>query len=76
MLDHLGKIADILVVVGPFFIWFWRWTKRLDTTIGLTKQVATTHLPFIYIRLKVHDEALSLESPLPPNIGLINGNGK
>lgn len=73
--DHLGRIADVLLVVGPCMVWFYRWTRKLDTTVGLTRQVAKVHLPFIYERLQVHDEAIGVHSPLPPNIGLINGDG-
>ena len=72
-MDHLGRILDVGIVVVPLFLWLLRWAHRLELTVGLTKQVATKHLPYIYGRLKVHDEALNIESPLPPTIGLVPG---
>jgi hypothetical protein len=76
MLDHLANIADVLVVVGPFSLWLYHTVRKLDNTVVLTKQIATKHLPFVYERLKEHDALLLLDSPLPPNIGIVNGSGK
>ncbi len=76
MIEHLSNIADILLVVGPFTYWLYRQIKKLDTTVTLTKQVASSHLPFIYGRMRTYDEALNLDSPFPPPIGIVNGNGK
>lgn len=66
-------IGDYLVVIGPAAVFMWRFMRRVETAVGISQQVATKHLPFIYKRLNVHDEALKLHSPLPPNIGLVNG---
>ena len=75
ILDHLARIVDLLLVLGPFFIWLWRWTRTFDTTVKMTKQVTDTHLPFIYHSQHVHDIALKIEPVEHPNIGLTNGGG-
>jgi hypothetical protein len=79
--DHFDHIVDLLLLAVPAAIWFWRWTRSLETTVGLTRQTTTKHLPFIYGRLGVHDDALHLPTPEHPPLGLVNGadsfvNGK
>jgi len=76
LLSHLGNMGDFLAVIVPCFLWFRSWAKNLETTVGLTKQVATTHLPFIYSRLGEHDNALGLRSPDHQNIGFIPNGSK
>lgn len=73
MVEFLAHVAEIAIVVVPCFLWFMRWTRKLETTIALTAQIASEHLPFIYTRLKRHDNALGIENPEHPNIGVING---
>lgn len=73
MLTHLGNIADVAAVVVPFFLWLYAWTRKLETTVGLAKQTSEKHLPYIYDRLGIHDEALLMRTPEHPIIGLVNG---
>lgn len=75
-MTHLGNIGDIAVVVGPIFIWFVRWARKLETAVGLAHQTSKEHLPFIYGRLRKHDNALGLATPEHPNIGFVNGTAQ
>jgi hypothetical protein len=75
--EHLGRIGDILLVVGPFMVWIIRWARRIEQTFAVTKDITRTHLPFIYTQLRFHDNLLHRESPEHPNIPLIiNGDAK
>lgn len=74
MTEHLGRIADVAAIVVPFFLWLLRWTKRIDTTVKMTQQITTVHLPYIYHRQWAHDIALDIVPIEHPNIGLVNGS--
>jgi hypothetical protein len=74
--DHFDRIADLVIVLGPMFLWFVRWTRRLDGSVKVAKDVTTNHLPFVYRRLRAHDGALGLETPEHPNIILVPNGSK
>lgn len=74
--DHLERISDVALVVGPVAYFFIRWARRIDTMFGATKDVSKVHLPFIYKRLRAHDLALNLEPPDHPNIVFVANGSK
>lgn len=71
--EHLGRIGDILAVVGPALAWGYRIVRRIENNLKFTKDVAHEHLPHIYDRLRRSDEALKLEVPDHPPIVFVNG---
>ena len=72
---HFEHLGDVALIVGPAFFFLWKAIRRIELSVGLSKQTAKLHLPFIYERLGVHDEALNIHSPEHPVIGIVNGNG-
>jgi hypothetical protein len=74
--SHFDRIADLLVVVGPLAVWFFRWTRRIEGSYTVAKDITKNHLPFIYRRLHVHDARMALESPEHPNIVLVPNGSK
>lgn len=72
--EHIEHVGEVAAVVVPFFLWLLRWTRRIDTTVRLTDQVTTVHLPHVYRRQFEHDIALNIVPVEHPNIGLTNGS--
>lgn len=71
--EHIGRITDILVVVGPVMAGVYRMVRRVENAMAFTKTVAHEHLPHIYGRLRRSDEALGLVVPDHPDIVFVNG---
>lgn len=71
--NHLDRIGDLIVVVGPIFLWARRWLRRIENSTGFTKTVAETHLPHVYSRLRRSDDALQLPVIEHPSIVYVNG---
>jgi hypothetical protein len=67
--QHLNRIADTLVVIGPLVLFGYRWIRRISLDAGFTRTVAKTHLPHIYGRLH------ALDGEEHPSIVYINGGG-
>ena len=67
MWEHIGRIADILVVVGPAAWWVVRWLRRIALDTYFVRDVAKTHLPNIYTRLH------RVDGEEHPSIVYVNG---
>lgn len=74
--EHLERIADVGIFVCPAIYFFYKWTQRIDSMFGATKDITKVHLPFIYKRLHVHDVSLTLEPVEHPNIVLVANGSK
>jgi hypothetical protein len=73
ILDHLGHIFDMLAVVLPALWWLRKWLRKIEMSVGFSKDVATTHLPHVYYRLRRSDDALKLPVVEHPSIVWLNG---
>jgi hypothetical protein len=73
--DHAERIIDLAAVVAPALWWLRKWLRRIENSTSFAKDVAKTHLPHIYWRLRRSDDALKLEVVEHPDIVFVNGNG-
>jgi len=71
--EHLDRLTDLLLIAVPLVIWMARWARKLEISMGFTKDVATKHLPHIYWRLHRCDVALALDPVERPDIVYVNG---
>jgi hypothetical protein len=82
LIEHLDRIADLVVVLTPLVALFIRWTRRIEGTYVAVKDVTQNHLPFIYLWLRQHNNELSdvasghITLPDHPNIVLVPNGSK
>lgn len=72
-LEHVSRIADLLLVLGPLLLWGRKWANRIEATYQSARDVTLTHLPFIYARLHTHATSLGIDPVDHPNILQVNG---